>query len=179
MVSEDARATQGWPQPSVSQPLLRDLSTHRRYPAFSLQSNVHGPESALPGLPAHACESRGLMSLVFLPSFRSPCRRESLLLPLLEEKSSDWEKTSPEQARIRHSPLEQCSKIEKNHLETTVPETPVALAPSCFWLLQPGPREALTFLCRSPSSFLLLFLGHWVFKNPENPRGARRKAAAS
>lgn len=36
-------------------------------------------------------------------------------------------------ARIRHFPLEQCSKIDKNHSETTVPETP-GRALQSLWL---------------------------------------------
>lgn len=59
MVSEDARATQGWPQPSVSQPSTA-WSEHPQKVSSLLSSNNTAQNRPYQGLPAHACGREGL-----------------------------------------------------------------------------------------------------------------------
>lgn len=73
-----------------------------------------------------------------------------------------------------HFPLEQGSKTKENHSEITVPDpgscgSQLLLAPPGLGRLSHIPPQICSFL-------LLLLLGHWVYKNPENPK---EKAAAS
>lgn len=83
--------TKAYPSGLVSQ-LLKQIPAHRdAVQPPSLQSCVHGPETALSGFPAHAWRQERLMSIVFLPPFSSQRGSFSLLL-LPEEKSSDSEK---------------------------------------------------------------------------------------
>jgi hypothetical protein len=142
------------PQMLSSRPLFKPMSEAQKLPYWVLEHRHVSREDSCPQ--ASSPPGRGSLSLLLLPV----------------EKSSDLEKPALPGQEFDTFHWNNVFKIGENHSETTRPRNPGRVPPS-LWLW-----EALTFLCRSaPSSFLLL--GHWVFKNPENPRGARRKAAAS
>lgn len=149
--------TKACPSSSVSQP-LRWVSAPRDVQLPSLQSCVHGPETALSGLLAHAFGQKGLMSIIFPPFpwqlLGVGCRGGSLPPPTPRRKFKRLGEISPERARI---PLSTGTmfKNKRESLASYRSRTP-ATRSQLLWLLRPW--ETPAFLHRfAPSSWATRF----------------------